>query len=151
VEQLANHSDAGRLHAQDAVLQPPKVKDLDAPMTLPQFLRESMAESQQKATDSEALLSLPEFFREPVPDYVVAKPTNAVRTRKKSRSRSMSAPSLSWLRPSSSRTSGFSSPSKKPRSRPGSSVGDGPTTSCKLFGLGLYIRTLNASLQSSFA
>src|SRR5882762_4187701 len=34
VEQLANHSDAGRLHAQDAVLQHPKSKDLDAPMTL---------------------------------------------------------------------------------------------------------------------
>jgi hypothetical protein len=81
VEELAKHSDAGRIHDQDAVLHPPKVKDPDAPMTLPEFLRESMAES-QRDTDSEALLSLPEFVREPMPDPV-AKTSTVARTKNK--------------------------------------------------------------------
>jgi hypothetical protein len=95
-------------------------------MTLPEFLRESMAESlqqDQKSADDETLLSLPEFVREPMPDYVTAaKPQNIARFKKKSRNRSMSAPSLFWLRPSSSRSSGTCTPTKKPRSRPGSSI-----------------------------
>jgi hypothetical protein len=144
VEQLANHSDAGRLHSQDAVLQPAKVKDLDTPMTLPEFLRESMTEAQQKEEDPKALLSLPEFFKVPVPEHVLAKPPITGRIKKKSRSRSLSAPSLSWLRPSSSRSSALSSTAWKPRSRPGSSTGSGSTTSCELLGHLIMILYPNA-------
>jgi ubiquitin-protein ligase E3 D len=130
VEQLANHSNAGRLHAQDAILQPPKIKDLDAPMTLPEFLRESMAECQRKTAHSEALLSLPEFFKEPVPDYITTKPPNVVRVKKKSRTRSMSAPSLSWLRPSSAKGLGS-------RSRLNE---EEPSTNCELLRMFLVQR-----------
>jgi ubiquitin-protein ligase E3 D len=133
VEQLANHSDAGRLHAQDAVLQHPKSKDLDAPMTLPEFLRESMTDCQQgrKSADPDDLLTLHELLREPTPDHVAAKSPGIGRLKKKSRHRSMSAPSLFWLIPSSSKSSGSSSPAKKPRSRPGTSMDTEPTTNCE--------------------
>lgn len=131
VEQLAKHSDAGRFHSQDAVLHPPRSKDPNTPITVREFLRESVPDS-EKENDSEALLSLPEFVREPIPDNVPVK-TSTSRLKKQSpRSRSMSAPSLNWLRPSSSRgsSSGLDTlaestestkPKKKVKSRPGSS------------------------------
>lgn len=98
-------------------------------MTLPEFLRESMAEclQQQKSADSEALLSLPEFVREPIPDHLTVKPINVTRLKKKSRNRSMSAPSLFWLRPSGSKSSNLSTVIKS-RSRPNSSMGTESTT-----------------------
>lgn len=123
VEQLAKHSGAGRFHSQDAVLHPPRSKDPNTPMTVHEFLRESVPES-GKESDSEALLSLPEFVREPIPDNVFA--TNRLK-KQNSRNRSMSSPSLNWLRPSSSRglSSGLDtlaeSTSPKRKARPGSS------------------------------
>lgn len=135
VDHLAKHSDAGRFHSQDAVLQPPRIKDPNPEMTISEFLRES-----HKTTDSEALLSLPEFVREPIPDHVIVKVPSIARMKKKSRSRSMSAPSLSWLRPSS-RSSNLSSTAeskstKKSRSRPGSSSAGNehiPNSKCSLY------------------
>ncbi|KIM20983.1 hypothetical protein M408DRAFT_12817 [Serendipita vermifera MAFF 305830] len=67
VEQLASHSDAGRLHNQDAVLShSPKLKDPEVMLTLPEFIREAVPPGVQKQDleDPHALLSLPEFVRE---------------------------------------------------------------------------------------
>ena len=40
VTRLARHSDAGRLHAQEAVLPKKRTKDPDAMLSLPEFIRE---------------------------------------------------------------------------------------------------------------
>lgn len=98
MEQLAQHSVAGRLHGQDAVLHPTRIKDPDALLTLPEFMREGVpAESIRQ--DPRALLTLPEFVKEAPPPHLLTPSTPPVVTRiKKSRSRSMSAPALSWLR-----------------------------------------------------
>jgi ubiquitin-protein ligase E3 D len=83
VEQLAKHSDAGRLHAQDAVFSttsairvrshPNLTEGLDphALLTLPEFIREGVPEAVQRRMtierDPEALLTLPEFIKENPP------------------------------------------------------------------------------------
>jgi hypothetical protein len=62
---LASHSDAGRLHDQDATLTVgPRVKDPEALLTLPEFIREAIPSTQTRLEDPNALLSLPEFVRE---------------------------------------------------------------------------------------
>ncbi|KAF5379249.1 hypothetical protein D9615_005935 [Tricholomella constricta] len=65
VEQLANHSGAGRLHGQDAALQP-RAKDPHALLSLPEFIREAVPPASIRA-DPQAMLTLPEFVMEPPP------------------------------------------------------------------------------------
>ena len=117
VEQLLHHSTSGRLHSQDAVLSPiPRTKNPETLLTLPEFLRQSIPDAIRLA-DPHALLTLPEFFREPVPDHIAQ---SQVLKTKKSRHRSLSAPPISWLRPSSSRSLSISGEMKV--SRPSSSL-----------------------------
>ncbi|KAH9852331.1 HECT-like ubiquitin-conjugating enzyme-binding-domain-containing protein [Lenzites betulinus] len=142
VTRLVRHSDAGRLHSQDAVLVKNKVKDPEAMLSLPEFIREGVPDGMQlkmQMEDPKALLSLPEFVREPVPTRLEEpSPLPPPLSRKKSfkgmRSRSMSAPPLAWLLPSSPRSSSPGTPegkegkeSKRSRlsrsKRPGSSSG----------------------------
>ncbi|KAF8234968.1 hypothetical protein L208DRAFT_1393157 [Tricholoma matsutake] len=122
VVQLAKHSDAGRFHSQDAVLQP-RTKDPHAMLTLPEFIREPMP----RPEDAQAMLTLPgDDLPPPHPqDIYIHRPTSASeKAKKKLRNRSSSAPSLSWLRSSSSRSGsssgsnlGFSTSQSRPRSR----------------------------------
>ncbi|KAF4583309.1 HECT-like ubiquitin-conjugating enzyme-binding-domain-containing protein [Pleurotus pulmonarius] len=109
VEHLAQHSDAGRLHAQDAELHDhPRLKDPNALLSLPEFIRESIPESSlTRDEDMDALLSLPEFVKELPPPRVLMKssqspplaPSSPLR-KKRHRVRSLSAPSISWLKSS---------------------------------------------------
>ncbi|ESK86387.1 hypothetical protein Moror_4980 [Moniliophthora roreri MCA 2997] len=112
VEQLAEHSSAGRLHNQDAVLGP-KIKDPNALLTLPEFIREAVPPDVLRLQDPRALLTLPEFVKEVPPPHIMAKlnsspvsptPSTFSRLKKKSRDRSISAPPLAWLRSSSSKS-----------------------------------------------
>lgn len=98
VEQLALRSGVGRLHDQDAVLNPSRTKDPEALLSLPEFIRETVPVGMQQA-DPETILTLPEFIKEPLPPDVNVPPPvhSAVTTTKRRRSRSMSAPSLSWI------------------------------------------------------
>ncbi|KAF8146961.1 HECT-like ubiquitin-conjugating enzyme-binding-domain-containing protein [Mycena galopus ATCC 62051] len=108
VGHLADYSDARRLHGQDAVLQPAgsKMRNPDAMLTLPEFMREAVPHGVQ-LEDSQAILTLPEFIKEAPPPHIIqpqaVAPASAIR-KKPIRTRSMSAPSLSWLRSSSSRS-----------------------------------------------
>ncbi|KAG2008816.1 hypothetical protein CC2G_014206 [Coprinopsis cinerea AmutBmut pab1-1] len=95
VEGLLKHSDAGRMHAQDAVLQP-KVKDPQAMLTLPEFIREAIPPDSDLLKDPSIMLSLPEFVAQVPP------PEPPPEESKKSRHRSLSAPPRSWLRHSKS-------------------------------------------------
>ncbi|KAF8888545.1 HECT-like ubiquitin-conjugating enzyme-binding-domain-containing protein [Infundibulicybe gibba] len=101
IEQLAKHSDAGRLHEQDALR--PKMKDPETLLSLPEFIKESVPLGSVRLEDPTTMLTLPEFVKEPPPPHIVSSdsPTATLKTKKKSRSRSLSAPSLSWLRHSS--------------------------------------------------
>ncbi|KAJ7037956.1 HECT-like ubiquitin-conjugating enzyme-binding-domain-containing protein [Mycena alexandri] len=120
VGHLAEYSDSRRLHGQDAVLQPTRMKNPEAMLTLPEFMREAIPHDVQ-LEDPKAMLTLPEFVKEMPPPHVKLSPPTAPRSairKKPIRTRSMSAPSLSWLRPSSSRsalrseiTSSISAPS----------------------------------------
>ncbi|KAI1794331.1 HECT-like ubiquitin-conjugating enzyme-binding-domain-containing protein [Ganoderma leucocontextum] len=121
VTRLARHSDAGRLHSQEAILQKKKLKDPDAMLTLPEFIREGVPQEvqlQMQMNDSRAMLSLPEFVREPIPEQLqgATTPPSAASTvsHRKSfrqlRSRSLSAPPLAWLLNSSPRSSSPSLP-----------------------------------------
>ncbi|KAG6829711.1 hypothetical protein H0H92_003746 [Tricholoma furcatifolium] len=123
VAQLASHSSAGRLHDQDAVLQP-RTKDPHALLTLPEFMRESVPALVNRA-DPKALLTLPEFVREPPPaqldtneeaDAVLPR-VPSQKTKLSIRNRSMSAPSLSWLRSKSGSGSSNSSSTAHSRSK----------------------------------
>ncbi|TFK73520.1 hypothetical protein BDN72DRAFT_834657 [Pluteus cervinus] len=110
VEQLANHSDAGRFHAQDATFQPPRTKDPEALLSLPEFIREAIPLEAQRLEDPLALLTLPEFFREPPPTHVLVQKEevevkSTSKSKKSRRDRSLSAPPLAWLRSSASRNS----------------------------------------------
>ena len=81
---LARHSDAGRLHSQEAVLAKKRTKDPDAMLSLPEFIREGVPEGVQlkmQMEDPKALLSLPEFVREPVPERVIQQLTEPSRSR----------------------------------------------------------------------
>jgi hypothetical protein len=102
VEQLAKHSDAGRFHSQDAVLQP-RSRDPYAMLTLPEFIRESMPCPE----DAQAMLTLPEDEQPPSDHHNIEPrwPISASgKVKKELRNRSLSAPPLSWLRSSSSRS-----------------------------------------------
>ncbi len=116
VDQLAEHSNSGRLHSQDAVLQP-RSKDPHAMLTLPEFIRESIPDM-LRSQDPTTMMTLPEFVKHVPPPHLVPPPMSASAslppvpaggtlkrlTSKKNRDRSMSAPSLSWLRPSPSKS-----------------------------------------------
>ncbi|KAJ7485564.1 HECT-like ubiquitin-conjugating enzyme-binding-domain-containing protein [Mycena latifolia] len=105
VEHLADYSDAGRFHGQDAVLQPTRTKNPEAMLTLPEFIREALPDG-VRVEDPKAMLTLPEFVKETPPPHVLSPssaPASAIR-KKPIRHRSMSAPSLSWLRSSASRS-----------------------------------------------
>ena len=99
------------MHGQDAILQS-RVKDPEALLTLPEFMREPLPES-ERIKDSEALLTLPEFVREALPvdisPFDSAPLPNLTVKIKKRRHRSLSAPPLAWLRSSSSRSSSSAS------------------------------------------
>lgn len=132
VEQLIQHSGAGRLHSQDAVLTTPRVKAPEAMLTLPEFIREPVPASivAQDVNDPETLLTLPEFVRETAPPEPASAPSKAngmplptkashvppaVRSlrrlqRSVTRSRSLSAPPLAWLKASASKASIVAAP-----------------------------------------
>ncbi|KAJ7640786.1 HECT-like ubiquitin-conjugating enzyme-binding-domain-containing protein [Mycena polygramma] len=107
VGHLADYSDARRLHGQDAVLQPTRTKNPEAMLTLPEFIREAVPRTVLE--DPKALLTLPEFVKEAPPPNIKQSsppstpPVSAIR-KKPIRHRSLSAPSLSWLRSSTSRS-----------------------------------------------
>lgn len=115
MEKLAQHSDSRRIHDQDATLHP-RTKDPNALLSLPEFIRESVPPELIKS-DPRALLSLPEFVKEPPPSHLLP-PNEAAPTSERSfsslqvsklikgtRTRSSSAPPLSWLRPYSFKAS----------------------------------------------
>ncbi|KAF8155876.1 HECT-like ubiquitin-conjugating enzyme-binding-domain-containing protein [Crassisporium funariophilum] len=123
VEQLAQHSEAGRIHEQDAVLQV-KIKDPEAMLTLPEFMREALPQSERRK-DSEALLTLPEFVKESPPanesQYDFEPPELPNVKTKKRRHRSLSAPPLAWLLSSSKSSvsgAGSTSTASKAKSKP---------------------------------
>ncbi|EKM57478.1 uncharacterized protein PHACADRAFT_251147 [Phanerochaete carnosa HHB-10118-sp] len=85
VEHLVKHSDAGRLHSQDAAFSTTRARshpnlaaeimDPHAMLTLPEFIRETIPEGIRRRMelerDPEALLTLPEFIKEhPSPEPV---------------------------------------------------------------------------------
>ncbi|KAG0696114.1 HECT-like ubiquitin-conjugating enzyme-binding-domain-containing protein [Suillus ampliporus] len=108
VDHLVQRSGAGRLHDQDAILQP-KVRALDELVTLPEFIRETML-SGPNASRQQPISSGSGPDGDPVPDTSTA-------SHKKSRNRSISAPQ--WLRPAAELGRRLS----KSSSRPGSSHG----------------------------
>lgn len=121
MEKLAQHSDSRRIHDQDATLHP-RTKDPNALLSLPEFIRESVP-PELIESDPRALLSLPEFVKEPPPSRLLT-PNEAAPTSGRSssssqvsklikgnRTRSSSAPPLSWLRPYPFKTS------NRPKSR----------------------------------
>ncbi|KAG2136653.1 HECT-like ubiquitin-conjugating enzyme-binding-domain-containing protein [Suillus clintonianus] len=109
VDHLVQRSGAGRLHDQDAILQP-KVKALDELVTLPEFIRETMSSIPHGSHHQTMSSSGDVPDDKPVPDI-------STTGHKKSRSRSISAPQ--WLRPAAELSRRLS----KSSSRPGSSHG----------------------------
>ncbi|KAH7907663.1 HECT-like ubiquitin-conjugating enzyme-binding-domain-containing protein [Hygrophoropsis aurantiaca] len=113
VVQLMEKSGAGRYHSQDAT---PKTRDLDDLVTLPEFIREPIPIGVRIAPPRLAASSSTSAADPPNSDRYL--PGLSSRHHK-SRSRSSSAPSLSWLRS----TSGIGRRISKSSSRPGSSHG----------------------------
>ncbi|EJU02462.1 hypothetical protein DACRYDRAFT_100043 [Dacryopinax primogenitus] len=87
---LVQHSSAGRMTSQDAIMRP-NIRDPDALLTFPEFIRESAASSRtsQPFLKQEFAATEPEFGP-------MREPTN-VWSRKRGRDRSASAPPLAWL------------------------------------------------------
>jgi len=96
------------MHAQDAVFSSTRPKDPDTLLTLPEFIREAVPRALQSPPDPNALLTLGEAAREHPTPPLTPSPELRQRTKssKGSRNRSMSAPSLSWLLPASSKSAG---------------------------------------------
>jgi hypothetical protein len=118
------------MHAQDAVFSSVRAKDPNALLTLPEFIREAVPRALQSPPDPNALLSLDEAAREhPVPPLTPGpQPVQQVKSSKGLRSRSMSAPALSWLLPTSSKSVGAENASRSTNelsSRRSSSAGKG--------------------------
>lgn len=150
MQHLVEHSSSGRLHSQDATLSAStsttsvssQIRDPDALLSLPEFIRESVPDAVQlkmQLADPRALLSLPEFVREPVSEPPTRPSPPPVRRKsfKGMRNRSMSAPPLAWLLQSSSRPSSpvQGAETRRPRSaksrRTGSSSGITPPPQSK--------------------
>jgi hypothetical protein len=94
------------MHAQDAVFSSTRPKDPDALLSLPEFIREAVPPTLQSPPDPNALLTLDEAAREhPTPPLTPSpEPLQRTKSLKGLRNRSMSAPSLSWLLPASSKS-----------------------------------------------
>jgi ubiquitin-protein ligase E3 D len=131
--QLAKHSDAGRLHDQEAVFHPPKSKNPEALLSLPEFIREPIPTNALLRLNPQTILSLPEFINEPVPESPMSTvlPPTDTDTMKNLRGRSMSAPSLSWIfNPTPKSPSPIAAEKKSHRrKRPGTSGGSTSTLS----------------------
>ncbi|KAI0301605.1 HECT-like ubiquitin-conjugating enzyme-binding-domain-containing protein [Multifurca ochricompacta] len=132
VDKLAEHSGARRIHAQDAAFSTLRVKDPDALLTLPEFIRESVPPAHQPPPDPSALLSLDEAAREYRPSPSTPGPSPLLRSKslKGLRTRSMSAPALNWLLPTSSKLANAENATRSVRgtlslSRRSSSAGKG--------------------------
>jgi ubiquitin-protein ligase E3 D len=99
------------------------MKEPEALLSLPEFMREPLPESERQK-DLEALLTLPEFVKEPIPAHL-SRPNlekekgKILDTVSKKRDRSSSAPPLAWFRSTSSRGSAglASSDSSKGKSK----------------------------------
>jgi len=105
-------------------------KDPDALLTLPEFIREAVPRALQPPPDPNALLTLGEAAREhPTPPLTPGpEPLQRTKSSKGSRNRSMSAPSLSWLLPASSKSAGAGHGTRSVNgasSRRSSSAGEG--------------------------
>lgn len=84
---------------------PPRIKNPNALLTLPEFIKESLPENYEQTSDPQALLTLPEFAKEPPPPDlssdsfdITSSPTNFIKKSFSSRSRSLSAPPISLAR-----------------------------------------------------
>lgn len=107
---LVSHSNSRRLSSQDAEPRkmestPPRIKNPNALLTLPEFIKESLSENFEQTRDPQALLTLPEFAKEPPPPdlssdsfSITNSPTNFIKKSFSSRSRSLSAPPISLVR-----------------------------------------------------
>ena len=119
----------GRLHDQEAVLTN-KMKNPEALLTLPEFIREAVPPGVVKE-DPHAVLTLPEFMKETVPPAI--DPSKAV-TKKRSikglRNRSLSAASLDWIFPSGTKTPPERKARKRAESPSQSGSGAGMDRSC---------------------
>ncbi|KAF8649191.1 hypothetical protein AX16_005989 [Volvariella volvacea WC 439] len=106
VEQLAEHSSSRRLHSQDATFPRDRVRETNPLLTLPEFIREGLPPEviRQQQNDPRTLLTLPEFVREtpyrpPRPPREQQQQESVAKAAKKGkRDRSLSAPSLFWLK-----------------------------------------------------
>ena len=96
------------MHAQDATFSSVRLKDPDALLTLPEFIRESVPRALQAEPDPNALLTLDEAAKEHPsrPSTPGPRPLQTTKSSKGLRNRSMSAPSLSWLLPAGSKSAG---------------------------------------------
>lgn len=96
------------MHAQDAVFSSVRLKDPNALLTLPEFIRESDPRALQPQLDPNALLTLNEAAREHPSPPLTPGPNAFQRPQpsKGLRNRSMSAPALSWLLPANSKSAG---------------------------------------------
>ncbi|THH11426.1 hypothetical protein EW145_g657 [Phellinidium pouzarii] len=131
LEHLSAHSNTRRIASQDAVFQPTKTRSPDVLLTLPEFINEQISEElqQELEKDPNALLTLSEIVKEPPPaptprSSLSPESLKSNKLHFKSltkRSRSLSAPPLSWLIPSLGRTT-------PPRSSPESSSVARPLT-----------------------
>ncbi|KAF5371675.1 hypothetical protein D9758_003359 [Tetrapyrgos nigripes] len=119
VEQLAEHSNARRLHGQDATQRTSRIKNPETMLSLPEFIREAVPPENLKIDDPTAMLTLPEFVREIPPSNMILPPTTVsppvpssppsgalarLAFKRKNRDRSNSAPPLAWLRGSTSKS-----------------------------------------------
>jgi ubiquitin-protein ligase E3 D len=126
------------MHAQDAVFSSVRLKDPNALLTLPEFIREGVPCALQPQLDPNALLTLDEAAREHPSPPLTPGPHTFQRSRpsKGLRNRSMSAPALSWLLPASSKSAGGENAvrsTKESSSRRPSSAGNGGTFAFPLF------------------
>ncbi|KAH7928594.1 hypothetical protein BV22DRAFT_193313 [Leucogyrophana mollusca] len=115
VVELMEKSGAGRYHAQDAQL---KERELDGLVSLPEFIREPIPPGMRISAAVRIAPSPPPSTAGPSSDQPAHRSALS-HHKSNSRSRSMSAPSLSWLRSSS----GLGRRISKSSSRPGSSHG----------------------------
>jgi ubiquitin-protein ligase E3 D len=112
------------MHAQDATFSSLQPKDPDALLTLPEFIRESVPRTLQRASHPNAVLTLNEAARE-IPNPPLTPGLSSVRSKspKGTRNRSMSAPPLRWLLPASSKVLSADRSIKGTSSRRSSSAG----------------------------
>ena len=119
------------MHAQDAVFSSVRLKDPNALLTLPEFIREAVPRVLQPQLDPNALLTLDEAAREhPAPPLTPGPHTfQRPQPSKGLRNRSMSAPALSWLLPVSSKSAGGENVARSTKDssplRPSSAGNDG--------------------------